>query len=103
MNISKVEFEKAILRVLRWQINALLLERGGGESKSGRRPDPSHWQAPGNVSRGICLKKLVLPYATFITVISPLMTEKMQSTSVPVKSDLLTARLIPSRTRQEKC
>jgi hypothetical protein len=43
VNISKVEFEKAILRVLRWQIDALLTEWVRGEPKSGRRPDPSHW------------------------------------------------------------
>ena len=102
MDINKVEFEEAILRVLRWQIHALLTEWVRREPKSGRRPDPSHRQTPRNVRRGVVLKVLILPYSTFITVISPLMTEKVQSTSISVKSDLLTARLIPSRTRQKK-
>ena len=50
VNISKVEIEKAILHVLRWQIDALLTEWVRAPPKPGRRPDPSHWQSPGNVS-----------------------------------------------------
>ena len=50
MNISKVEVEKAILSVLRWQNDAVRTEWVRRNPKSRRRPDPSHWQTPGNVS-----------------------------------------------------
>jgi hypothetical protein len=77
VNVSKVEFEKAILGVLRWQNNAVLTRWVRGNTKSGRRPDPSHWQTPGNVSGEMSKKTVILPYATFITVISALSLREM--------------------------